>query len=99
VEVTCVQDPAGLRELIGPLGGEVLARGGVPVEEEAGFATLVIERWPSEGAFHAWLASEAHQPLRKIRLASATMRVIVPIIADLDALTRSFPVRMSGSGS
>jgi uncharacterized protein (DUF1330 family) len=63
----------------------VVARGGSPVDGEAGFAALVIERWPSEGAFRAWLDSEAYQPLRKIRLASATMRVaIVPISAGLD---------------
>jgi uncharacterized protein (DUF1330 family) len=92
VEVVSVQDAQGLRayaerasELIGPLGGAVVGRGGSPVDGEAGFAPLVIERWPSEGAFRAWLDSEAYQPLRKIRLASATMRVaIVPISAGLD---------------
>ena len=93
VEVVSVQDAEGLRayaerasELIGPLGGVILGRGGVPVDGEAGFAPLVIERWPSENAFRAWLDSEAYQPLRKIRLASATMRVaVVPISAGLDA--------------
>jgi uncharacterized protein (DUF1330 family) len=92
VEVVAVQDAAGLRayaerasELIGPLGGVVLGQGGSPVDGEADFAPLVIERWPSEGAFRAWLNSEAYQPLRKIRLASATMRVaIVPISAGED---------------
>ena len=93
VEVVSVEDAEGLRtyskrtsELIGPLGGVVVGTGAIPVDEEAGFAPLVIQRWPSEGAFRAWLDSEAYQPLRKIRLASATMRVaIVPISAVLDA--------------
>jgi uncharacterized protein (DUF1330 family) len=93
VEVVSVEEPAGLSayaerasKLIGPLGGVILGRGCVPVDGEAGFAPLVIERWPSEGAFRAWLDSEAYQPLRKIRLASATMRVaVVPISAGLDA--------------
>ena len=92
VEVVSVQDADGLRayaeratELIGPLGGVVLGRGGIPVDGEPGFAPLVIERWPSESAFRAWLDSEAYQPLRKIRLASATMRAaIVPINAGPD---------------
>ena len=92
VEVVSVEDAEGLRtyskrasDLIGPLGGVVVGTGAIPVDEEAGFAPLVIQRWPSEGAFRAWLDSEAYQPLRKIRLASATMRVaIVPISAGLD---------------
>jgi len=89
VEVVSVEDPAGLAayaerasKLIGPLGGVILGRGGAPVDGEAGFAPLVIERWPSESAFRAWLDSEAYEPLRKIRQASATMRVaVVPISA------------------
>jgi uncharacterized protein (DUF1330 family) len=92
IEVVSVQDPAGLRtyvqrasELIGPLGGELVAQGGIPIDGESGFAPLVIQRWPSEAAFRAWLNSDAYQPLHKIRLASATMRVaIVPISAGLD---------------
>jgi uncharacterized protein (DUF1330 family) len=87
VEIVSVEDPAGLQtyarcasELIGPLGGVVVAQGGEPIEGEAGFATLVIQRWTSEAAFRAWLASDAYQPLNKIRLESATMRVaIVPM--------------------
>jgi uncharacterized protein (DUF1330 family) len=93
VEVVSVEDPAGLKayaerasKLIGASGGVVLGRGGVPVDGEAGFAPLVIERWPSESAFRAWLDSEAYQSLRKIRLASATMRVaVVPICPGVDA--------------
>jgi uncharacterized protein (DUF1330 family) len=89
VEVVSVQDGAGLRayierasELMGPLGGVVLGRGGVPVDGETGFGTIVIERWPSESAFRNWLSSDAYQPLAKIRRASATMRAaIVPVIA------------------
>jgi len=87
VEVVSVQDMEGLQayaarasELIGPAGGVVLGKGGSPLSGEASFAPLVIERWPSEGAFRAWLDSEAYRPLREIRRASATMRVaIVPI--------------------
>jgi len=87
VEVVSVEDAQGLRtyaerasELIGPLGGVVVGQGAIPVEGETGFAPLVIQRWTSEGAFRAWLDSEAYQPLNKIRLASATMRVaIVPM--------------------
>jgi uncharacterized protein (DUF1330 family) len=61
----------------------VVGQGGTPVDGEAGFAPLVIQRWSSEGAFRAWLDSEAYQPLNKIRLASATMMVaIVPIGAS-----------------
>lgn len=87
VEVVSVEDMAGLRtyasrasELIGSFGGEVLGQGGKPIDGEAGFAPLVIQRWRSEGALRAWLDSEAYQPLNTIRRASATMRVaIVPI--------------------
>ncbi len=89
VEVVSVQDPEGLRiyaqrasKLIGPLGGVVVGQGAIPVDGEPGFAPLVIQRWTSEGAFRGWLNSEAYQPLKEIRLASATMRVaIVPISA------------------
>ena len=93
IEVVSVEDRDGLRtyaerasELIGPLGGVVVGQGAIPIDGEAGFAPLVVQRWTSEGAFRAWLDSEAYQPLGKIRLASATMRVaIVPISADMDA--------------
>jgi uncharacterized protein (DUF1330 family) len=93
VEVVSIQDIEGLRtysarasELIGPLGGEILGQGGTPVLGEAGFAHLVIQRWDSESAFHAWIGSEAYEPLNRIRLASATMRVaVVPMRADLRA--------------
>jgi len=92
IEVVSVEDPAGLKtyvqrasELIGPLGGQLVAQGGIPIDGESGFAPLVIQRWPSEDAFRAWLASDAYQPLRQMRLASATMRAtIVPISAGLD---------------
>ena len=92
IEVVSVQDPAGLKtyvqrasKLIGPLGGVVVGQGAIPVDGEPSFAPLVIQRWPSEVAFRAWLDSDAYQPLNKIRFASATMRVaIVPISAGLD---------------
>ena len=92
IEIVSVKDAKGLGEyierageLIGSLGGVVIARGGSAVADEPGFAPLVIQRWPSEGAFRAWLDSETYEPLNKIRLASATMRVaIVPISAGLD---------------
>ena len=92
IELVSVEDPAGLKtyvqrasELIGPLGGELIAQGGSPIGGEPGFAPLVIQRWPSEAAFRAWLDSDAYQPLRQIRLASATMRVaIVPTSAHRD---------------
>jgi len=87
IEVVSVEDPAGLRtyvqrasELIGARGGELVAQGGIQIEGQTGFAPLVIQRWLSEAAFRAWLASDDYQPLNEIRLASATMRVaIVPI--------------------
>ncbi len=87
IEVVSVEDPAGLKtyvqqasELIGPLGGELVAQGGTPIDGEPGFAPLVIQRWPSEAAFRAWLESDAYQPLKEIRRASATMRgAIVPV--------------------
>lgn len=87
IEVVSVEDPAGLKayvqrasELIGPLGGVMVAQGGTAVDGEPGFAPLAIQRWPSEAAFRAWIASDAYQPLREIRLASCTMRAaIVPI--------------------
>jgi len=90
MEVVSVEDPAGLKtyvqrasELIGPLGGELVAQGGISIDGEPGFAPLAIQRWPSEAAFRAWLDSDAYQPLREIRLASATMKVaIVPISAS-----------------
>jgi uncharacterized protein (DUF1330 family) len=89
VEVLSVQDPEGLRTyaqrasaLIGSFGGVVIGQGATPVGEEASFSPLVIQRWTSEGAFRAWLASDAYQPLNEIRLASATMRAaIVPAAA------------------
>jgi uncharacterized protein (DUF1330 family) len=92
IEVVSVEDPAGLKvyqerasALIGPLGGKLVGRGGKPVDGEPGFAPLAIQRWPSEAAFRAWLDSDAYQPLNKIRLASARMRVaLVPISAGLD---------------
>jgi uncharacterized protein (DUF1330 family) len=92
IEVVSVEDPEGLRtyakrasELIGPLGGVVVAQGGIPVDEEPGFSTLVIQRWPSEGACRAWLDSDAYQAIRELRLASATMRAaIVPISAGFN---------------
>lgn len=49
VEVASVQDPEGLRtyaqrasKLIGPLGGEVVGQGSIPVGGEPGFGPLVI---------------------------------------------------------
>jgi len=91
IEVVSVQDPAGLKtyvqrasELIGTQGGELIAQGGAAIDGEPSFAPLAIQRWPSEAAFRAWLGSDAYQPLNKIRLASATMRVaIVPIGAGV----------------
>lgn len=84
IEVVSVQDPVGLKEyqerssaLIDPLGGAVIGHGGTPVEGVPGFAPLAIQRWPSERAFRAWLASDAYQPLLQIRLASATMRAAI----------------------
>jgi uncharacterized protein (DUF1330 family) len=87
VEIVSIQDAEGLKAyaerasaLIGAAGGEVLGKGGHPFDSEAGFAPLVIERWPSEEAFRAWMESDAYRPLREIRRASATMRAaIVPI--------------------
>ncbi len=72
IEVASVKDPAGLKtyvqrasELIGPLGGELVAQGGIPIDGEPGFAHLVIQRWPSEAAFRAWLGSDATNLLIK----------------------------------
>jgi uncharacterized protein (DUF1330 family) len=72
IEVVSVQDPAGLKtyvqrasELIGPLGGKLVAQGGMPIDGEPGFAPLVIQRWPSEAAFRAWLDSDASNLLMK----------------------------------
>ena len=49
VEVVSVEDPSGLKtyvqrasELIGPLGGELVAQGGIPIDGEPGFAPLAI---------------------------------------------------------
>lgn len=93
VEIISVQDPVGLRAyagraaaLIGTYGGTVVGQGATPVDDELGFTPLVIQRWTSEAAFRAWLASEAYRPLNAIRLASAKMRVaIVPMTAGQDA--------------
>ncbi len=91
IEVVSVKDPEGLKtyvqrasQLIGPLGGELVAQGGLPIDGEPSFAPLALQRWSSEAAFRAWLESDAYQPLNEIRLASATMRVaIVPISTGL----------------
>lgn len=90
IEVTAVHDVAGLRSyveqaarLIGPLGGRVIGQGGKPVEGDEGFALLVVQRWSSEDAFQAWLASDVYRPLNELRRASASMRAaIVPLAAD-----------------
>lgn len=89
IELVSVQDPVGLKEyqerasaLIGSLGGSVIGHGGTPVDGELGFAPLAIQRWPSEGAFRAWLASDAYQPLLQIRLASATMRAAIVQVSE-----------------
>lgn len=87
IELVSVQDAKGLEtyaqrasQLIGPLGGELVAQGGIPIEGEPGFGHLVVQRWPSEEAFRAWIDSDAYKPLNEIRRASATMRgAIVPI--------------------
>jgi uncharacterized protein (DUF1330 family) len=87
VEIISVQDPAGLRDyagragaLIGAYGGTIIGQGAAPIDGEAGFAPLVIQRWTSESALRAWLASDDYRPLNAIRLASTKMRVaIVPI--------------------
>lgn len=92
VEIVSVEDPAGLKAyveragaLIGSFGGELIGQGGVPIDGEPGFAPLAIQRWPSEAAFRAWIASDAYRPLNQLRLASATMKAaIVPIIAARD---------------
>jgi len=89
IEVVSVQDPVGRKvyqervsALIAPLGGVILGRGGEPVDGELSFAPLVIQHWPSESAFRAFLASEAYKPLRQIRLASFKIKVaIVPLSA------------------
>jgi uncharacterized protein (DUF1330 family) len=91
IEVTAVKDPAGWKtyvqqasSLIGPLGGKVLAQGGTEINGEAGFAPLVIQYWPLEATFRAWIDSEAYQPLNEIRLTSATVRVaMLPVSAGL----------------
>lgn len=93
VEILSVQDAAGLgayagraAALIGTYGGAVIGHGATPVDGERGFAPLVIQRWTSEAAFRAWLASDDYRPLNAIRLASATMRVaIVPVVAGAEA--------------
>lgn len=84
IEVVSVHDPVGLkayqersRALIGSLGGSVIGHGGTPVDGVPGFAPLAIQRWPSERAFRAWLASDAYQPLLQLRRASATMRAAI----------------------
>lgn len=92
IEVVSVEDRAGFQtyiqrasELIGSVGGKLVAQGGIPIDGEPSFAPLVIQRWPSEAALRAWLDSEAYQPLNEIRRASATMKVaILPITAGLD---------------
>ena len=92
IEVLSVSDPMGMKQyqeraskLIGPLGGVMLGVGGKPVEGEAGFGPLAIQRWPSEDAWRAWVESEEYKPLLKIREASATLRVaLVPVLAGHD---------------
>ncbi len=53
IEVVSVEDAKGLKvyqerasELIGPLGGVMLGRGGTSVDVEPGFAPLAIQRGP-----------------------------------------------------
>lgn len=57
VEIISVQDAAGLgayagraAALIGDYGGTLIGQGANPVDGEAGFAPLVIQRWTSEAA-------------------------------------------------
>ena len=86
LEVVSVEDPAGLKtyvqrasELIGPRGGELLAQGGVPIDGPPGFAPLVIQRWPSEAAFRAWLR----------KLATGSRCVVAPFLGDVSSKTRA----------
>ena len=80
VEVTC-HYAVRASQLIEKHGGEVIAQGGGPVGDEPAFAPLVIQRWPSAAAFHAWLDSDDYRPLNEIRAASATIRAaVVPAV-------------------
>ena len=89
IEITSVKDPDGLKsyigrasQLIGPHGGEVVAQGGSPVGADPGFAPLVLQRWPSEAIFRAWIDSDDYRPLNQVRLDSVTIRAaILPTIA------------------
>lgn len=91
VEITSVNDPQGMAEyakrasaLMGNHGGKLLAQGGVSVEDEQSFETLVVQRWRSEEAFLTWQDSEDYRPLKTLRLASATLRVaIMPVEAGV----------------
>jgi uncharacterized protein (DUF1330 family) len=71
------------REQIGKRGGAVVARGGSPVEGSPPFQSLLVQKWPSERAFLDWQESEEYQPLRSIRLKSASTRIaIVPLVGQ-----------------
>mgnify|MGYP000961373006 CR=1 FL=1 len=82
VEVLEVRDPDRYREYqlaaraqIGPLGGQVLARGANAVEGDPPFGTLLLQRWPSARAFLDWQASGAYAPLKALRQEVATIRL------------------------
>ena len=47
----------------------------LPIDGEPSFAPLVIQRWPSEAAFRAWLASDASQGLTGKRFDASKWRL------------------------
>jgi uncharacterized protein (DUF1330 family) len=71
----------GARPQIGKYGGVVIARGGNAVEGTPPFGVMMIQKWPSAGAFVAWQSSEEYRPLMERRKLCADLRIaIVPMI-------------------
>jgi uncharacterized protein (DUF1330 family) len=96
VEIKSVRDPeefkayqVGARQQIARYGGQVVARGGRSTEGDT-FGTLLVQAWPSEGAFLAWQESDEYRPLRELRRRCADMRIaVVPCVGLADSTPRS----------
>jgi uncharacterized protein (DUF1330 family) len=74
----------GARAQIAKFGGEVVARGGDPVEGAPPFGILMIQKWPSAEAFKKWQSSDEYRPLMERRRKAADLRIAtVPIVTKV----------------
>lgn len=59
-------------------GGELLGRGGELFEGSPPLTgSVLVQRWPSEGAFREWQASDDYRPLLQLRKEAARLRLVL----------------------